>query len=83
MTLGTFLLMLLTLYLVLIACAGIFFNITETQHWLIDASPEWQLHPTIRSVHETEARWWVPDTDINEALIHVSLHAIKKLHSED
>lgn len=54
---------------------GIFFNITETQHWLIDATPEWKLHPEIRSVHETEARWWVPDTDINEALIHVGSQA--------
>ncbi len=57
---------------------GIFFNITETQHWLIDATPEWKLHPEVRSAHETEARWWVPDTDIDEALINVSHKILAK-----
>lgn len=51
---------------------GVFFNITDTSKWLINAQAEWKLHPTIRSVHETEARWWVPDADINDKLINVS-----------
>ena len=48
-----------------------FFNITNTSNWLINAKPEWQLHPTVRSGHETEARWWVPDADITPKLINV------------
>lgn len=50
---------------------GLFFNITETSKWLINAKAEWQLHPTIRSEHETEARWWVPDTHIGSDFIQV------------
>jgi len=32
---------------------------------------EWQLDPNIRAVHETEGRWWIPDTPIDDVLIHV------------
>lgn len=50
---------------------GIFFNVSETVHWLRDVKPEWKLHPEIRAEVENEARWWVPDVDIEDALINV------------
>jgi len=55
---------------------GVFFNISDTNHWLISEQMkpmkmEWQLDPNIRAVHETEGRWWIPDTPIDDVLIHV------------
>ena len=56
---------------------GIFLNITDTSHWLKNrAGPtkmEWKLDSLVRPEHETEARWWVPDIDLSEVLINVSV----------
>lgn len=60
---------------------AVFFNISDTSKWLINASPEWQLHPTIRSVHEMEARWWVPDANIQDNLVNVS-HPLSHEHPQ-
>ena len=55
---------------------GIFLNITDTSFWLKnDVGPmkmEWKLDPLVRAVHETEARWWVPDVELSDVLIDVS-----------
>ena len=58
---------------------GVFFNITDTSNWMKweetmkPMKMEWQYHPTIRASHETEARWWIPDTPIDDVTIHVPL----------
>ena len=52
---------------------GLFFNVSDTKFWLHDVKPEWKLHPTIRADVANEAKWWVPDVDITNSLIHVSL----------
>jgi len=56
---------------------GLFFNISETHHWLINndgsTKMEWSLDPEERAAHETEARWWIPDVDVSDVLINVSL----------
>ena len=55
---------------------GIVLNITDTSHWLKnEAGPtkmKWKLDSLVRAVHETEARWWVPDIDLSDILINVS-----------
>lgn len=61
---------------------GLFFNISDTSKWLLLGGPQWQLHPSIRSVHETEARWWVPDTDIRSSLINVRLAMLLDVHAQ-
>ncbi len=56
---------------------GIFINVSDTSFWLKDDSGpttmQWKLDPLTRAVHETEARWWVPDADISDVTINVSI----------
>ena len=51
--------------------AGVFFNITDYTPWS-DEKLEFKLSPDSRSIHETEARWWVPDAPVLEALVPVA-----------
>lgn len=51
--------------------AGVFFNISDYKPWS-DENLEFFLSPSVRSVHETEARWWVPDAPVHESFIPIS-----------
>ena len=51
--------------------AGVFFNVTDYKPWS-DENLEFSLSSTLRSVHETEARWWVPDAPVHDVFIPIA-----------
>lgn len=50
--------------------AGVFFNVSDYTPWS-DEKLEFRLSPTVRSFHETEARWWVPDAPVHDVFISI------------
>ena len=61
---------------------GLFFDIKNNSMWLKHGTTQWHLDPKVRSVHETEAQWWVPDVEIPRSdYIKVGSSALQKMSS--
>ena len=61
--------------------AGIFYNITDYKPWS-DEKLQFHLSQTIRSLSPNEARWWVPDANVHQYLIHLkSAHEVRQFQA--